>query len=246
MNASFRDFDMLNCRVQCTQTHKSSSLLHTENPVFVNEVLEIKPLFAMFMYNLSVLTCENAGLHKQHFLSCSINWGSVLKWPHRGSWKSIWSDGQLSFQGPITDLHSTKLRSLFSCHVYWVEGHSVSCTKWLAPFKGLKRTKLSSLHTHHQNRNEAKRRWVEGWTWKGYKVNLYKHTMYSIAYCACMHTTHCDNLKCEKMISRKSQYFFKDGSTSFFKSKINQFILSYPRNIITWSTISTRNYLVSE
>lgn len=51
-------------------------------------------------------------------------------------------------RGPITDLHSTKLRSLFSCHFHWVEEHSASAIKWLGPFKGLKRTKLSSLLCH--------------------------------------------------------------------------------------------------
>lgn len=56
--------------------------------------------------------------------------------------------GSLPCRGPITDLHSTKLRNLFSCHFHWVEGHSASSIKWLGPFKGLKRTKLSSLWRH--------------------------------------------------------------------------------------------------
>lgn len=71
--------------------------------------------------------------------------GSGLTWPYWGSWKPIGSDGYQSSQGPLTDLHSTKLRCLFSCHFHWVEGHSASSIKWLGPFKGLKRTKLSSL-----------------------------------------------------------------------------------------------------
>lgn len=56
--------------------------------------------------------------------------------------------GSFPCRGPITDLHSTKLRSLFSCHFHWVEDHSASSIKWLGLFKGLKRTKLSSLRCH--------------------------------------------------------------------------------------------------
>lgn len=57
-----------------------------------------------------------------------------------------------------TDLHSTKLCSLFSCHFHWLEGHSASSVKWLRLFNGLKRTKLSMLHCTglNQNRDEAK------------------------------------------------------------------------------------------
>lgn len=95
---------------------------------------------------------------QKHFTPHENKKGAGLTWPYWGSWKPIWSDENLSLQGPITDLHSTKLRSLFSCHVHWVEDHSASSIKWLCPFKGLKRTKLSLLRckTHNQNRNEAK------------------------------------------------------------------------------------------
>ena len=56
--------------------------------------------------------------------------------------------GSFPCSGPITDLHSTKPCSLFSCHFHWVEGHSASSIKWLGPFTGLKRTKLSLLQCH--------------------------------------------------------------------------------------------------
>lgn len=65
------------------------------------------------------------------FVEHSDNKGSGLTWPYWGSWKPMWSDGSFPSRGPITDLHSTKLRSLFSCHFHWVEGHSVSSIKWL-------------------------------------------------------------------------------------------------------------------
>lgn len=53
--------------------------------------------------------------------------------------------GSFPCRRPITDPHSTKLRSLFSCHFHSVEGHSASSVKWLCPFNRRKRTKLSML-----------------------------------------------------------------------------------------------------